>query len=97
LKPGGRFAVSDVVVRGEMPEALRKSVELWVGCLAGAMEESEYRARLSAAGFADIEIVPMRVHTTEDARDPRLDVGAAPEMDCRFLSAFVRAVKPARG
>jgi SAM-dependent methyltransferase len=98
LKPGGRFAVSDVVVRGEMPAALRKNIELWIGCLAGAMEESEYRARLSAAGFADIEIVPMRAYTSEDARDPRLDMGAAPpEVDCRFISAFVRATKPTKG
>ena len=98
LKPGGRFAVSDIVVRGEVPAAVRKSIELWIGCVAGAMEESEYRARLSAAGFADIEIVPTRVYTSEDARDLLLDVGAAPaEVDGKFMSAFVRAVKPARG
>jgi arsenite methyltransferase len=97
LKPGGRFAVSDVVVRGEVPAPVRKSIELWIGCVAGAMEESEYRARLSAAGFADIEIVPTRVYTSQDARDLLLDVGAAPEeVDGKFMSAFVRAVKPAR-
>ena len=97
LKPGGRFAVSDIVARGEVPAAVRKSIELWIGCVAGAMEESEYRARLSAAGFADIEIVPTRVYTSEDARDLLLDVGAAPaEVDGKFMSAFVRAVKPAR-
>ena len=95
LRPGGRFAVSDIVVRGEMPEAIRKNVELWIGCVAGAMEETEYRARLSAAGFSDIEIVPTRIYTSEDARDARLDVGAAPaELDGKFMSAFVRAAKP---
>ncbi len=98
LKPGGRFAVSDIVVRGEVPAALRKSVELWIGCLAGALEESDYRARLSAAGFAGIEIVPTRIYTSEDARDLLLDVGAAPaEVDGKFMSAFVRAVKPTKG
>ena len=98
LKPGGRFAVSDIVVRGEVPAKIRKSVELWIGCLAGAMEESEYRERLSAAGFSDIEIVPTRIYTSEDARDARLDVGAAPaELDGKFMSAFVRAVKPQAG
>jgi SAM-dependent methyltransferase len=98
LKPGGRFAVSDIVVRGEMPANVRKNVEMWIGCIAGAMEESEYRARLSAAGFLDIEVVPTRIYTSEDARDARLDVGAAPaEMDGKFMSAFVRAVKPSRG
>ncbi len=97
LKPGGRFAVSDVVVRGEVPAALRKSVELWIGCLAGALEESEYRAGLSAAGFADIEIVPTRVYTSEDARDLLLELGAAPaEVDGKFMSAFVRATKPTK-
>ena len=96
LKPGGRFAVSDVVVRGEVPEGIRKSVELWIGCVAGAMEESEYRARLSAAGFVGIEIVPTRVYTAEDARSLLLDLDAAPaEVDGKFMSAFVRAVKPA--
>jgi ubiquinone/menaquinone biosynthesis C-methylase UbiE len=98
LKPGGRFAVSDIVVRGEVPAEIRKSVELWIGCVAGAMEESEYRERLSVAGFSDIEIVPTRIYTSEDARDARLDVGAAPvELDGKFMSAFVRAVKPPRG
>ena len=98
LKPGGRFAVSDIVVRGEVPPEIRKSVELWIGCVAGAMEESEYRAKLSAAGFADIEIVPTRIYTSEDARDARLDVGAAPaSLDGKFMSAFVRAIKPSRG
>jgi SAM-dependent methyltransferase len=96
LRPGGRFAVSDIVVRGEVPEAIRKSVELWIGCVAGAMEETEYRARLSAAGFTDIQIEPTRIYTSEDARDARLDVGAAPaELDGKFMSAFVRATKPA--
>ncbi len=98
LRPGGRFAVSDVVVRGEVPAALRKGVELWIGCLAGALEESEYRARLLAAGFADIEIVPTRVYTSEDSRGLLLELGAAPaEVDGKFMSAFVRATKPAKG
>jgi arsenite methyltransferase len=96
LKPGGRLAVSDIVVRGEVPAAIRKSVELWIGCVAGAMEESEYRARLEAAGFAGIEIVPTRVYTAEDARG-LLGADAVPaEIDGRFMSAFVRAAKPAR-
>ena len=97
LKPGGRFAVSDVVVRGEVPERIRKSVEMWIGCLAGALEESEFRAKLAAAGFTGIEIVPTRIYTSEDARDLLLDLGAAPaEVDGRFMSAFVRATKPSK-
>jgi SAM-dependent methyltransferase len=97
LRPGGRFAVSDIVVRGEVPESIRKSVELWIGCVAGAMEESEYRVRLSAAGFADIEIVPTRVYTSEDARNLGLDAGIdLAEAEGKFMSAFVRAVKPSR-
>jgi arsenite methyltransferase len=95
LRPGGRFAVSDVVVRGEVPDRIRKSVELWIGCLAGALQESEFRAKLAAAGFTNIEIVPTRIYTSEDARDLLLDVGAAPaELDGKFMSAFVRATKP---
>src|SRR5262249_41025721 len=94
LKPGGRFAVSDVVVQGHVPPAIRKSVELWIGCVAGAMEESEYRDKLAAAGFDNIEIVPTRVYTSDDVRDLRPDLATAmSEVDGRFLSAFVWAVK----
>jgi arsenite methyltransferase len=100
LKPGGRFAVSDVVTRGEMLPEIRKSVLLWVGCIAGALEESDYRGKLAAAGFADVEIEPTRIYRVEDAREflagQGLDVDAlAPQVDGKFLSAFIRAVKPA--
>lgn len=100
LRPGGRFAVSDVVVRGEVPAAVRRSVELWVGCVAGAMEESEYRAKLAAAGFEEIEIEPTRIYSVEDARQfltaEGIDVDAvAPLVEGKFASAFVRAKKPA--
>ena len=101
LKPGGRFAVSDVVTRGEMPVEIRKSVLLWVGCIAGALEENEYRAKLASAGFEKIEIEPTRVYRVEDAREflsgQNIDVDAiAPQVDGKFMSAFVRAVKPQR-
>ena len=100
LKPGGRIAVSDVVTRGEMPEEIRKSVMLWVGCVAGALEENEYRSKLAAAGFEGIEVEETRVYRIEDAREflagQNIDVDAiAPQVDGKFLSAFVRAVKPA--
>ncbi len=100
LKPGGRFAVSDVVVRGEVPSDVRKSVELWIGCLAGALEEKEFEAKLKSAGFTDVEIVPTRVYTIADARDflstAGIDADAmAPLVDGKFMSAFVRATKPA--
>lgn len=100
LRPGGRFAVSDVVVRGEVPADVRRSVELWVGCVAGAMEESEYRGKLAAAGFKEIEIEPTRVYSVEDARQflttQGIDVDAiAPQVEGKFASAFVRAKKPA--
>jgi arsenite methyltransferase len=100
LKPGGRFAVSDVVTRGEMLPEIRKSVLLWVGCIAGALEETEYRNKLAAAGFADVEVEPTRVYKVEDAREflsgQGLDVDAlALQVDGKFLSAFIRAVKPA--
>jgi SAM-dependent methyltransferase len=96
LKPGGRFAVSDIVVRGEVPAAIRRSIELWIGCVAGAMEESEYRSRLSAAGFTGIEIVPTRLYSAEDARTATLGVHVDPaSLDGKFMSAFVRAVRPA--
>jgi arsenite methyltransferase len=99
LKPGGRFAVSDVVTRGEMLPEIRKSVLLWVGCVAGALEEDEYRAKLATAGFEQIEVEPTRIYRVEDAREflsgQGLDVDAiAPQVDGKFMSAFVRAVKP---
>ncbi len=100
LKPGGRFAVSDVVTRGEIPSAVRESILLWVGCLAGALEESEYRAKLAAAGFSAIDVEPTRIYRVEEAREfltgKGIDVDAvAPQIDEKFFSAFVRAVKPA--
>ena len=99
LKPGGRFAVSDVVTRGEMPPQIRESVLLWVGCVAGALEENEYRTKLASAGFENIEIEPTRIYRGEDAREflcgQNIDVDAiAPHVDGKFMSAFVRAVKP---
>jgi SAM-dependent methyltransferase len=99
LKPGGRLAVSDVVVRGAVPAEIRHSVELWMGCVAGALEESVYRDKLGKAGFHDIEIVPTRIYRVEDAKDflagAGLNVEAlAPQMDGKFMSAFVRARKP---
>jgi len=100
LRPGGRFAVSDVVVRGEVPPVIRKSVELWIGCVAGALEEQEYRAKLAKAGFEGIDVEPTRVYRAEDARDflarSCVDADAvAPQVDGKFMSAFVRARKPA--
>jgi arsenite methyltransferase len=99
LKPGGRFAVSDVVTRGAVPEAVRQSMLLWVGCIAGALQEDEYRAKLTAAGFAAIDIEPTRIYDVEDARafltGEGIDVGAiAPAVEGRFMSAFIRATKP---
>jgi len=99
LKPGGRFAVSDVVTRGEILPEIRQSVLAWVGCIAGALEESEYRSKLAAAGFEAIEVEPTRVYRTEDAREflagQGIDVDAlAPQVDGKFLSAFIRALKP---
>ncbi|HKV39877.1 MAG TPA: arsenite methyltransferase [Blastocatellia bacterium] len=99
LKPGGRLAVSDFVVRGDVPADIRQSMELWVGCLAGALEESEYRIKLAAAGFESVEIEPTRVYCIEDARQflagHGVDVNRiAPLVDGRFMSAFVRARKP---
>jgi SAM-dependent methyltransferase len=99
LKPGGRFAVSDVVVAGEVPEAIRKSVLLWVGCVAGALSEDEYRGKLAAAGFESVTVEPTRVYSVNDARDflgaAGIDVDAiAPEVDGKIRSAFIRAVKP---
>ena len=99
LKPGGRFAVSDVVVRGAVPDSVRQSMLLWVGCMAGALEEQDYRARLIGAGFADVSIEPTRIYNVEDARqlltEAGIDVDAiAPAVEGKFLSAFIRAVKP---
>src|SRR4030088_2015134 len=102
LKPGGRFAVSDVVTRGEMSPEVRQSVLAWVGCIAGALEENEYRGKLSAAGFEQIEIEPTRIYRVEDAREllsaSGIDVDAiTAQVDEKFMSAFVRAAKPKRG
>ena len=99
LKPGGRFAVSDVVTRGEVAPQIRQSILLWVGCIAGALDENEYRDKLASAGFDQIEIEPTRVYRAEDAREflveKGLDVDAlASQVDGKFMSAFVRAFKP---
>ena len=99
LKPGGRFAVSDVVVRGEVPDALRRSMELWVGCVAGALEEGEFERLLAEVGFVDADIEPTRIYRVEDARTflEGAGMGAdsiADEVDGRFMGAFVRARKP---
>lgn len=99
LKPGGRFAVSDVVVRGPVPAVVRRSMELWVGCVAGALEESEFRSLLEEVGFEGVEIEPTRVYRAEDARafleGAGLEVDmVASEVDGRFMAAFVRARKP---
>jgi arsenite methyltransferase len=98
LKPGGRFAVSDVVAHGEVPAEVKRNIELWVGCVAGALGDSEYRQKLTDAGFSEIEIEPTRIYNIEDARTflatEGIDVGAiAPLVENRFMSAFVRAVK----
>ncbi len=98
LKPGGRLAVSDIVVRGEMPGEIRRRVELWAGCIAGALEESEYRSKLAAAGFEQIEVEPTRIYTAADApeflaENPELEKFAQ-MADGKFMSAFVRARKP---
>ena len=100
LKPGGRFAVSDVVTRGEMLPEIRKNVLMWVGCIAGALEENDYLGKLQDAGFAAAEIEPTRIYKVEDAREflsgQGLDVDAiAPQVDGKFFSAFIRATKPA--
>ncbi len=99
LKPGGRFAVSDVVTRGEIPPALRADILLWVGCLAGALDQHDYAARLEAAGFSAVTIEPTRVYKVEDARELLVgkghDVDAlAADLDGKFFSAFIRATKP---
>ena len=99
LKPGGRFAVSDVVVRGEVPVVVRRSLELWAGCIAGALEETDYLNKLTAAGFDGIEVEPTRVYSIEDARQfltgEGIDVDSvAPQVKNKFMGAFIRAVKP---
>ena len=101
LKPGGRLAVSDVVVTGEIPAEIRKNVELWIGCIAGALRDSDYTAKLAGAGFEDIELEPTRIYAVEDARQflagQGIDVDAiSSQVDGKFISAFVRARKPAR-
>jgi ubiquinone/menaquinone biosynthesis C-methylase UbiE len=100
LRPGGRFAVSDVVTRGKMPSEIRKNILLWVGCVAGALEENEYREKLATAGFESISIEPTRIYRIEDAvsflEDKGIDIERiAPQVDGKFMSAFIRARKPA--
>ena len=99
LRPGGRLSGSDVVVRGEVPAQIRKSVELWIGCVAGALDEDEYRVKLAKAGFEAVDIEPTRVYRVDDAREllDREGIDAAtiaPMVDGKFMSAFVRARKP---
>ena len=99
LKPGGRFAVSDVVVRGEVPEQVRRNMLLWVGCIAGALEEREYAAKLAQAGFGEISIEPTRVYSIEDARSFLVEAGLdadaiAAQVEGKFMSAYIRATKP---
>jgi arsenite methyltransferase len=99
LRPGGRFAVSDVVVRGDVPDAIRNSMLLWVGCIAGALEESDYRAKLRDAGFESVNFEPTRTYDIEDARVFLTEAGIAvdeiaPQVEGKFLSAFIRATKP---
>jgi SAM-dependent methyltransferase len=101
LKPSGRLAVSDVVIRGEVPPEIRKSMELWVGCMAGALQESEYREKLSAAGFQSISVEPTRVYRAEEASEFLIAAGldpavVGPKIDDKFISAFIRATKPAQ-
>jgi ubiquinone/menaquinone biosynthesis C-methylase UbiE len=102
LKPGGRFAVSDVVTRGDVPDEVRKHMLLWVGCIAGALKDSDYVSKLARAGFGEIDIEPTKVYSIEDARTflsaEGIDVDAiAPQVEGKFMSAFVRATKPNRG
>src|SRR5208282_5815545 len=100
LRPGGRFAVSDVVVRGSVPVSVRQSMLLWVGCIAGALEESDYRGKLLTAGFVDVDLEPTRIYDIEDARVFLTEAGIsvdeiAPQVEGKFVSAFIRATKPA--
>jgi arsenite methyltransferase len=99
LKPGGRFAVSDIVVRGEIPAEIQRKVELWAGCVAGALKESDYRERLKAAGFENIDIEPTRIYSFAQSQEILAEVGfdseeLAAQVDNKFMSAFVRARKP---
>ena len=99
LRPGGRFAVSDVVVRGDVPADVRRNMELWVGCIAGALEETDYAAKLKAAGFENVEVEPWRIYQVDDARafltQSGLDIETvAPQIEGRFASAFIRGTKP---
>lgn len=99
LKPGGRFAVSDVVVRGDVPAEIQRSVELWVGCIAGALKDTDFASKLSAAGFEEIDVDPWRIYKVEDARAFLTSAGfdvdrMAPAVDGKFASAFIRARKP---
>jgi arsenite methyltransferase len=99
LKPGGRFAISDVVTRGDVPEVIRRDMLLWVGCIAGALSEDDYVAKLAAAGFESISIEPTRVYNIQDARAFLTNKGInvdtiAPQVEGKFFSGFVRAVKP---
>ena len=101
LKPGGRFAVSDIVVRGEMPGDIRRSVELWAGCVAGALEDREYISKLTRAGFENIEVEATRVYKAADAKDLLASLGPEGEriaaaVEGKFVSAFIRARKPAQ-
>jgi SAM-dependent methyltransferase len=101
LKPGGRFAISDVVVLGEMPQEIRRSMELWVGCVAGALTDAEYRQKLNTAGFESVDIEATRIYSLDDAREflsaAGIDVEAiGPQVEGKFISAFVRAIKPAK-
>ena len=99
LRPGWRFAVSDVVVRGEVPPQIRRSIELWIGCVAGALEEEQYHAKLAKAGFEAVDLEPTRIYRAKDAREFLAGAGLdadviAPQVDGKFMSAFVRARKP---
>jgi len=99
LKPGGRLAVSDVVTKGDVPLEIRKSVLAWVGCVAGALEQDDYSGKLKAAGFEHVDLEPTRIYRVEDAREFLSGQGInadviAPQVDGKFMSAFVRAVKP---
>ncbi|HVS00277.1 MAG TPA: arsenite methyltransferase [Thermoanaerobaculia bacterium] len=98
LKPGGRFAVSDVVFRGEVPDAVRRSVELWIGCVAGALQETEYRSLLAEVGFEAVDVEPTRIYRAEDAvsflQEAGIDPAGVEEVDGKVMSAFVRARKP---
>jgi arsenite methyltransferase len=99
LRPGGRFAVSDVVTRGQVPAEVRQSMLLWVGCIAGALDEGDYRSKLASAGFTDIDLEPTRTYDIEDARVFLTEAGIAvdeiaPQVEGKFLSAFIRATKP---